>query len=199
MTVHIAHTSFGAVTWQRSRRGACDLILMTFPVAMAFAAANDLFTMKIPNRISLALIGGFVAIAVVTRMPFEALGLHVVIALAVLFVATFALFWMNMLGGGDAKLMAAGALWMGPDQIIEFLAYVTAFGGILAVAMLAYRNLLPANALPLPALSLHRTGEGIPYGIAIAAAGLMLFPATAFFRTLALRTPKTRSSASGAT
>jgi len=33
------------------------LILMTFPVAMAFAAANDLFTMKIPNRISLALIG----------------------------------------------------------------------------------------------------------------------------------------------
>ena len=162
------------------------LILMTFPVAMAFAAANDLFTMKIPNRISLALIGGFVAIAVVTRMPFEALGLHVVIALAVL-VATFALFWMNMLGGGDAKLMAAGALWMGPDQIIEFLAYVTAFGGILAVAMLAYRNLLPANALPLPAWArrLHRTGEGIPYGIAIAAAGLMLFPATAFFRTLA--------------
>ena len=47
------------------------LILMTFPVAMAFAAANDLFTMKIPNRISLALIGGFVAIAVMTRMPLE--------------------------------------------------------------------------------------------------------------------------------
>lgn len=163
------------------------LILMTFPVAMAFAAANDLFTMKIPNRISLALIGGFVAIALMTRMPLETLGLHVVIALAVL-IATFTLFWLNMLGGGDAKLMAAGALWMGPDHIIEFVAYVTIFGGILAVAMLAYRNFLPANALPLPAWArrLHRTGEGIPYGIAIAAAGLMLFPATAFFRALAL-------------
>jgi prepilin peptidase CpaA len=163
------------------------LILMTFPVAMAFAAANDLFTMKIPNRISLALIGGFVAIALITRMPLETLGLHVVIAVAVL-IATFTLFSLNMLGGGDAKLMAAGALWMGPDHIIEFVAYVTIFGGILAVAMLGYRNFLPANALPLPAWArrLHRTGEGIPYGIAIAAAGLMLFPATAFFRALAL-------------
>lgn len=162
------------------------LILMTFPVAMAFAAANDLFTMKIPNRISLALIGGFVAIALITRMPLETLGLHVVIAVAVL-IATFTLFSLNMLGGGDAKLMAAGALWMGPDHIIEFVAYVTIFGGILAVAMLGYRNFLPANALPLPAWArrLHRTGEGIPYGIAIAAAGLMLFPATAFFRALA--------------
>ncbi|HXE01098.1 MAG TPA: prepilin peptidase [Hyphomicrobium sp.] len=162
------------------------LILMTFPVAMAFAAANDLFTMKIPNRISLALIGGFVAIAVMTRMPLESIGIHVAIALGVL-AATFVLFWMNMLGGGDAKLMAAGALWMGPDHIIEFLAYVTAFGGVLAVAMLAYRSFLPANAFPLPgwARRLHKTGEGIPYGIAIAAGGLLLFPETAFFRALA--------------
>lgn len=159
---------------------------MTFPVAMAFAAANDLFTMKIPNRISLALIGGFVAIAVMTRMPLESIGIHVAIALGVL-AATFVLFWMNMLGGGDAKLMAAGALWMGPDHIIEFLAYVTAFGGVLAVAMLAYRSFLPANAFPLPgwARRLHKTGEGIPYGIAIAAGGLLLFPETAFFRALA--------------
>jgi len=153
---------------------------------MAFAAANDLFTMKIPNRISLALIGGFVAIAVMTRMPLESIGIHVAIALGVL-AATFVLFWMNMLGGGDAKLMAAGALWMGPDHIIEFLAYVTAFGGVLAVAMLAYRSFLPANAFPLPgwARRLHKTGEGIPYGIAIAAGGLLLFPETAFFRALA--------------
>ena len=164
------------------------LILMTFPVAMAFAAANDLFTMKIPNRISLALIGGFVAIAVMTRMPLEITRSSCRLLRLAVLIATFTLFWMNMLGGGDAKLMAAGALWMGPDHIIEFVAYVTIFGGILAVAMLAYRNFLPANALPLPAWArrLHKTGEGIPYGIAIAAAGLMLFPATAFFRALAL-------------
>jgi prepilin peptidase CpaA len=164
-----------------------SLILMTFPVTMAFAAANDLFTMKIPNRISLALIAGFFAIALITRMPLETVGIHIAIGFAVL-AATFVLFTMNMLGGGDAKLMAAGALWMGPEHIIEFLAYVTVFGGILAVAILGYRNLVPANAFPLPgwARRLHMTGSGIPYGIAIAAAGLMLFPETGLFRAIAL-------------
>jgi prepilin peptidase CpaA len=160
-----------------------SLILMTFPVTMAFAAANDLFTMKIPNRISVALVAGFVAIALATRMPLETFSIHFAIALAVL-AATFALFSMSMLGGGDAKLMAAGALWMGADHIVEFLAYVTIFGGILAVAILGYRNLVPANAFALPdwARRLHTTGGGIPYGIAIAAGGLMLFPTTEFFR-----------------
>ena len=79
--------------------------------------------------------------------------------------------------------MAAGALWMGADHIVEFLAYVTIFGGILAVAILGYRNLVPANAFSLPdwARRLHKTGGGIPYGIAIAAGGLMLFPTTELF------------------
>lgn len=159
-----------------------SLILMTFPVTMAFAAANDLFTMKIPNRISVALVAGFVAIALATRMPLETFAIHFAIALAVL-AATFTLFSMSMLGGGDAKLMAAGALWMGADHIVEFLAYVTIFGGILAVLILGYRNFVPANAFVLPgwARRLHTTGGGIPYGIAIAAGGLMLFPTTEIF------------------
>jgi prepilin peptidase CpaA len=162
-----------------------SLFLMTFPVAMAFAAANDLFTMKIPNRISIALAGGFVAVALLTRMPLETFGIHFACALAVL-VATFALFSFNLLGGGDAKLMAAGALWMGGEHIIEFVAYVTIFGGVLCLAILAYRRMVPADTLPLPewAERLHTSGGPVPYGIAIAAAGLMLFPATELFRAL---------------
>ncbi len=117
----------------------------------------------------------------------ELLGTHVAMGLLVL-VATFALFSMNMLGGGDAKLMAAGALWMGSEHIIDYLAYVTVFGGILAVAILAYRKFVPAGAMQLPdwAQRLHVEGSGIPYGIAIAAAGLMLFPATELFRSVAV-------------
>lgn len=162
-----------------------SLILMIFPVAMAFAAANDLFTMKIPNRISLALIAAFVAVALLTRMPLETFGAHVAIAVAVLAV-TFILFSLNMLGGGDAKFMAAGALWMGTGFIVEYIAYVTIFGGLLAVVILGYRNVLPAGALPLPpwAQRLHTAGGAIPYGIAIAAGGLMVFPHTALFREL---------------
>ena len=162
------------------------LLLLTFPVAMAFAAANDLFTMKIPNKISLVLIASFFAAALAIHMPFETLATHVGIAAGVL-TATFLLFSFNMLGGGDAKLMAAGALWMGPQQIFEYLAYLTIFGGVLAVVILFYRKFIPAGALPLPgwAVRLHENGSGIPYGIAIAAAGLLLYPSTPWFQAFA--------------
>jgi prepilin peptidase CpaA len=151
---------------------------------MAFAAANDLFTMKIPNRISLALVGGFVAIAVVTRMPLETFGIHVACAFCVL-ALTFTLFSMNYLGGGDAKLMAAGALWMGGAHIGEFLAFVTIFGGALSVLILGYRRMIPVSvSFPPWAQRLHLAGGPIPYGIAIAAGGLMLFPATELFLSI---------------
>jgi prepilin peptidase CpaA len=161
------------------------LVLMIFPVAMAFAAANDLFTMKIPNPISLALTGGFVAIALVTRMPLDTFGMHLACGLAVL-VFTFTLFSMNLFGGGDAKLMAAGALWMGGAHVIEYLAFVTIFGGVLCAVILGYRRLVPAALLPLPdwAQRLHTTGGPVPYGIAIAAGSLMIFPATELFRAV---------------
>ena len=156
--------------------------LVAFPVAMAFAAANDLFTMKIPNKISLVLIVSFLAAALFTGMARDVFLTHVAIGAAVL-VATFALFSLKMLGGGDAKLMAAGALWMGMDNIVFYLAYVTIFGGILAVAILAYRRLVPVASLALPgwAMRLHQDGSGIPYGIAIAASALLVYPQTIWF------------------
>lgn len=161
------------------------LLVAIFPIAMAFAAANDLFTMRIPNVISLALIGGFVGLAVLTRMPLETFGMHAVCALGVLLL-TFALFAFHLLGGGDAKLMAAGALWMGSAQVLPFIAYTTLFGGILCLVILSYRRMVPADAWPLPewAQRLHMSGGPIPYGIAIAASGLTVFPATELFRML---------------
>ena len=161
------------------------LILAIFPIAMAFAAANDLFTMKIPNGISIALAGGFVVLAALTQMPLETFALHIICAFGVLLL-TFALFAFNLLGGGDAKLMAAGALWMGAAQILPFIAYTTIFGGLLCLLILSYRRMVPADLLPLPgwAQRLHTAGGPVPYGIAIAASGLIVFPMTELFRTL---------------
>lgn len=161
-----------------------SLVLMVFPVAMAFAAANDLFTMKIPNRIPVALLAGFVAVALLTRMPLDVFGTNVAIGLAVL-AATFALFALNLLGGGDAKLIAAGALWIGADNIIEYFTFITVWGGLLSLAFLAYRR-TPATSLPLPAwaLRLHTPKGPIPYGIAIAAGALAVFPKTELFLSL---------------
>lgn len=160
-------------------------LLLAFPIAMAFAAANDLFTMKIPNVISLALIAAFAASALWIGMPYDTLLTYAGIGAATL-VATFILFSMRMLGGGDAKLMAAGALWMGPEHILFYVAYVTIFGGMLSVAILLYRKFIPAGQLPLPdwAQKLHTQGSGIPYGIAIAAAGLLMYPSTIWFSAL---------------
>ncbi len=160
------------------------LLLMIFPVAMAFAAANDLFTMRIPNVIPIALLANFVGVALITRMPLDVVGTHVLIACGVL-AATFALFAFNLLGGGDAKLIAAGAIWVGAAHIVEYLVFITFFGGLLSLAILAYR-MIPVAALPLPAwaLRLHTHKGPIPYGIAIAAGALMVFPTTELFLSL---------------
>jgi prepilin peptidase CpaA len=162
-----------------------SLLVAIFPIAMAFAAANDLFTMRIPNVISLALVGGFVALALLTRMPLETFGVHLACAFAVL-ALTFTLFAFRLLGGGDAKLMAAGALWMGSGYVLPFIALVTIWGGALCLLILGYRRAIPADLWPLPgwAQRLHVTGGPIPYGIAIAGAGLMVFPSTDLFRML---------------
>ena len=162
-----------------------SVLLLTFPMAMAFAAANDLFTMKIPNKISLALIAAFVLAALYVRLPVETALMHVAIGAAAL-AAGFVMFSLRLLGGGDAKLMAAGALWMGPDHALLYIAYVTIFGGLLSGAILAYRKFVPASAAALPswAMKLHVQGTGIPYGMAIAASGLVMYPSTIWYHAL---------------
>ena len=154
-------------------------------MAMAFAAANDLFTMKIPNKISLALIAAFIVAALYIRMPVDQILTHLGVGLAVL-AAGFVMFSMRLLGGGDAKLMAAGALWMGSEHALMYVGLTTAFGGLLSLLILAYRKFVPAEAWALPpwAMRLHVDGTGIPYGMAIAAAGLALYPSTAWYLAL---------------
>jgi prepilin peptidase CpaA len=88
------------------------LILVLFPAAMAFAAVSDLLTMTISNRLSLALALGFFALAAIVGMPLEDVGYHV-LASAVVLAVCFSFFAFGWIGGGDAKLAAATALWLG--------------------------------------------------------------------------------------
>ena len=153
--------------------------LLLFPALMAFAASSDLLTMTISNRLSLALAGGFFLLIAVTGMSFYAVGMHLAAATVVLVVA-FAFFSQGWIGGGDAKLAAATALWFGFDHLLDYLIYASLFGGALTLAILQFRK------IPLPAmlarqswiLRLHETDGGIPYGIALAAAALAVYPKT---------------------
>jgi prepilin peptidase CpaA len=153
--------------------------LFLFPALMAFAASSDLFTMTISNRLSLALTAGFFLLTIVTGMSLGAIGMHLAAGALVLTVC-FVFFSMGWIGGGDAKLAAATALWFGFDYLMDYLVYASLFGGVLTLALIQFRK------LPLPAplarqawiLRLHETGGGVPYGIALAAAALIIYPKT---------------------
>jgi prepilin peptidase CpaA len=155
------------------------LRLLLFPALMAFAASSDLLTMTISNKLSLALAGGFVLLVVVTGMGLPAMGMHLAAAALVLVVA-FGLFTQGWIGGGDAKLAAAAALWFGFGHLLDFLVYASLLGGALTLILIQFRK------LPLPdplarqkwIVRLHDKAGGVPYGIALAAAALIVYPKT---------------------
>jgi prepilin peptidase CpaA len=161
-------------------------LLMVFPVAMAFAGAMDVFTMTIPNRVSLFLIAGFAVAALASGMPLMTVGNHVMAGLLLLAVGIF-MFSMGWLGGGDAKLLAAAALWVGFDGLMMYLLQVTILGGLLAMLLMSYRNFtLPAWVMAQEwAARLHKRDGGIPYGVAISGAALWIYPSTFWFVTFA--------------
>ena len=160
-------------------------LVMVFPFAMAFAAATDLLTMKIPNLLSIGLCAAFVIAAPVAGLTWQEMLSHLAAGSAMLLVGIL-LFSLNWVGGGDAKLLAAASLWFGFEPLVPFIAYVGIFGGALALVILAYRR-MPAAALPLPdwALRLHARGECMPYGVAIAAGALAIYPTTGWYAALA--------------
>jgi prepilin peptidase CpaA len=161
--------------------------LLLFPALMAFAASSDLFTMTISNRLSLALTGAFFLLTIVTGMDLTAVGMHLAAAALVLAFA-FAFFTQGWVGGGDAKLAAATALWFGFAHLLDYLLYAALFGGVLTVLLIQFRK------LPLPGmlarqkwiLRLHEKGGGVPYGIALAAAALLIYPQTSWMPAAAL-------------
>jgi prepilin peptidase CpaA len=165
-----------------------DLVrLILFPTLMAFAAASDLLTMTISNRVSIILALGFLALAVAGGMAPLAIAAHVGAAAVVLVVA-FGFFACGWIGGGDAKLAAATALWLGFDYLLNYILYASLFGGALTLLLIQFR------LVPLPGLlagqawvqQLHRKDGGVPYGIALAAAALTVYPETPWMKAIGL-------------
>jgi prepilin peptidase CpaA len=117
----------------------------------------------------------------------NAIGMHVATGLCVLAITVF-MFFMGWIGGGDAKLTAAVALWVGYDLIATYLLLATLLGGALSVTILLFRKMpLPEFAGRQPWLvRLHKPRGGVPYGIALSVAAVMVYPQTAIYLTLSL-------------
>lgn len=157
--------------------------LLLFPAMMAFAASSDLFTMTISNRVSLILVGGFVALAYWSGMNPQDMLSHAGAAAAVLTV-TFVFFACGWIGGGDAKLAAAIALWLGFDHLMEYLLYASIFGGVLTLIIIRFRTMPLPDAIAKQEWikRLHKMDGGVPYGIALAAAALLVYPETIWMK-----------------
>ena len=161
--------------------------LILFPSLMAYAASSDLLTMTIANWVSGVLVGGFLLLAAAAGLtPLAVLETHLACGVAVL-ALTFAFFAFGWIGGGDAKLAAATAVWLGWDNLYSYGLMASAIGGALTLAILYLRKVdLPAALASRGWIRrLHAAGAGVPYGIALAAAGLLLYPDTAIWSAAA--------------
>lgn len=160
--------------------------LLTFPAIMAFAGSIDLLTMTIPNRVSLALVAAFPVAAALIGMDWTTFASHLG-AGALMLVVGIGMFARGWLGGGDAKLLAAAALWLGFEHLPGYLLLVAVAGGVLALLVLSYRSYVPPAWMlgQSWAMRLHDRKVGIPYGIALAAAALWIYPSTPWFTSFA--------------
>lgn len=157
--------------------------LLVFPSLMAFAASSDLLTMTISNRISLALIAGFLVLAAFAGLGLQEIGMHF-LAGGLMLVLAFICYLRGWVGGGDAKLAAATALWFGFEFLYDYILWASLFGGILTLAIIRFRQLPLPESLSRHAwiARLHEQHAGVPYGIALAASALALYPYTEWMK-----------------
>ena len=157
-------------------------ILTIFPALLIIAAVSDLLTFRIPNWVSLALVGLFIVAVPFSGLSWTIIAAHLALGMTLLVVG-MAMFAMNLLGGGDAKLMAAIGLWVGWPSLPVYLAWTAIIGGLLALSLLMFRRApLAAVMQARPWISrLHDRQAGIPYGIALAAGALFALPQTVWF------------------
>ena len=160
------------------------LVMWVFPALMVYAAMTDLVDRRIANWISLALIGGYVLLALVNLTPPMVVAMHLGVAL-IAFVVGFICFAIGQMGGGDVKLIAASVLWFGPHMAaVEYVVSLSLSGvGVTLVFVLMRLDtaqfLMASNAITRPFAGRDPSGRDIPYGVAIAAGALMTTPALA--------------------
>jgi prepilin peptidase CpaA len=133
-------------------------------IVLIAAAISDLRSFRISNIFPAILILLFVivhAIAGFSASLWDNL-LHFLLAL----VVGMGLFSMRWIGGGDAKLYAAAALWFSWAGAVTLILATTIAGLILAVAFIAARMLGLRKNVP-------REDRRIPYGVAIAAGAIL--------------------------
>ena len=134
-------------------------------------------------KIVFVLLAGFAVLAPLAGMSIETAIWSVGVSVAVLIVG-FALFSFGAMGGGDAKLMAASALWFGTELTLPYLLLACLLGGVLTILIVFARQVpLPAGMMNVMWINrLHSKNEGIPYGAALGPTALYMFADSTWMR-----------------
>lgn len=158
------------------------IVLIVCPLFFVLGAMTDILSYRIPNWIPGVLIVLFAVAAPLAGMPWETAGMHGLVFLGAL-IFGMVLFGFNLIGGGDAKLLAAAALWMGPSHILKYALVFALVGGLFAVVLLLLRRLpMPSGAARVPVLNqLLLPTAGMPYGVALGIGAIIVLPGTFLF------------------
>ena len=148
--------------------------LAVYGLALAGAAVSDVRRYEIPNPFPLAIAAAFVVYA--PALPVGVILSQLSAGLVVLIVAALC-FGLGLMGGGDAKLLAATALWVGWLNLPVFLLAMSLLGAAISLILIFIRRI--SWDVPGPGrwyARLLSRGGGVPYGVAICGAGLALLP-----------------------
>ncbi len=129
---------------------------------LAWCAVEDVRTRTIPH----AAIAAIVVVYVVYALAGHADWGPGLISAGILLVAGFVMFYFHIMGGGDAKLIAAMGLWTGLNQIVPFILYTAMAGGVVTLAVLVIHRLKVRNSD-----NVVHSAATVPYGVAIALGG----------------------------
>lgn len=150
-----------------------------FTALMIVAAVEDFRRLVIPNAIVVALAVLWLAhIAGARGTTATAAGQAVAGAVLVLAGGAY-LFARGLIGGGDAKLLTVASLWAGAEGLPPLLLLTALIGGVLSLALLSPPGRRLGARWQAPPAAEGRPprvtgGTPIPYGIAIAAAALIV-------------------------
>ena len=132
---------------------------VVFALTMVYAGFTDFRSRTIRNGVIVLLLLAYAVLAPIAGFASYEIGWSVAVSLGVLIVGAvfFALGW---LGGGDAKLAAVTALWLGTDHTGAYFIYTALLGAVFAASIVIFR------AFPLP-----DRAQNIRLGRSIARAG----------------------------
>jgi prepilin peptidase CpaA len=146
---------------------------IAFGALLVAASCCDVLRLRIPNLIPLALVALF-ALQILVGRGVQA-PLDHLLAMGLTLLILMPLFALNMLGGGDVKLLAAVALWLGMNKLAALLILVGIVGGIFALFWLAMRWVIRTGLRERKLPRSLQAHAPLPFALPIMIVAVLLF------------------------